>query len=79
MRLADIQLSIPFFLLAVAVLAIVGGSVENLILVLIICGWVPYARVVRSHASSATTSWSDSDWRSFPRGIGRVIYAPHAV
>ena len=48
MRLADIQLSIPFFLLAVAVLAIVGGSVENLILVLIICGWVPYARVVRS-------------------------------
>jgi peptide/nickel transport system permease protein len=48
MRLADIQLSIPFFLLAVAVLAIVGGAVQNLILILIIAGWVPYARVVRS-------------------------------
>src|SRR5437899_12784246 len=28
--------------------------------------------------ASATTSWSVSDWRSFPEGIRRIIYAPHA-
>ncbi len=48
MRLADIQLSIPFFLLAVAALAMMGGSVGNMILILIVSGWVPYARVVRA-------------------------------
>ena len=48
MRIADIQLSIPFFLLAIAALAIVGGSAVNMVIILIVSGWVPYARVVRS-------------------------------
>ena len=48
MRLADIQLAIPFILLAIAVLALLGGSIPNMILVLILAGWVIYARVVRS-------------------------------
>ena len=48
MRIADIQLSIPFFLLAVAALAIIGGSATNMVIILVISGWVPYARVVRS-------------------------------
>jgi peptide/nickel transport system permease protein len=48
MRLADIQLSIPFFLLAVAALAMLGGTAVNMIGVLIVSGWVNYARVVRS-------------------------------
>jgi peptide/nickel transport system permease protein len=48
MRLADIQLAIPFILLAIAVLAVLGGSLLNMVLVLILAGWVIYARVVRS-------------------------------
>ena len=48
MRLADIQLAIPFILLAIAVLALLGGSISNMILVLVLAGWVIYARVVRS-------------------------------
>ena len=48
MRLADIQLAIPFILLAITVLALLGGSIPNMILVLILAGWVIYARVVRS-------------------------------
>jgi peptide/nickel transport system permease protein len=48
MRLADIQLSIPFILLAITVLALLGGSILNMVLVLILAGWVIYARVVRS-------------------------------
>jgi peptide/nickel transport system permease protein len=48
MRLADIQLSIPFMLLAVTVLAILGRSLVNMVLVLVLSGWVIYARVVRS-------------------------------
>jgi len=48
MRVADIQLAFPFILLAVTVVAVLGPSVANLIAVLGIAGWVPYARLARS-------------------------------
>lgn len=48
MRVADVQLSIPFILLAITVLVIVGGSTQNLVPVLVLAGWVLFARVVRS-------------------------------
>jgi peptide/nickel transport system permease protein len=47
MRLADIQLAFPFILLAIAVLAVLGQGLWNVILVLGFGGWVGYARVVR--------------------------------
>ncbi len=49
MRFGDIQLSIPSMMLAVAVVAVLGTNINNLILVLIITSWVQYARVVRSN------------------------------
>ena len=47
MRLVDIQLSVPFILLAIVIVALFGPSLPNLILVLILSGWVIYARTVR--------------------------------
>ncbi len=48
MRLADIQLAIPTFLVALVVLALTGGgNVVKLILVIGIVGWASYARLVR--------------------------------
>ncbi len=52
MRLADFQLSIPFLVLAIAVVGAIGPSFTNLIVVLGITGWVPYARVVRGEVLS---------------------------
>ena len=52
MRLADIQLAFPFILLMLAVLAVVGPGLRNLILVLGLTGWVSYARVVRGQVVS---------------------------
>lgn len=48
MRLGDIQLSMPFILLAITVLALLGGSMGSMVLVLVLAGWVIYARVLRS-------------------------------
>lgn len=48
MRLVDIQLAIPFILLILLVVAVVGPSVLNLILVLGITGWAIFARVARA-------------------------------
>lgn len=56
MRIADIQLAFPTILLALAIIAVVGGSLSNLIIILGVTGWVPYARVVRSEVYSLRTN-----------------------
>ncbi|KAB1111528.1 ABC transporter permease [Neorhizobium galegae] len=47
MRFADIQLAMPFILLAITFIAIVGGGLANTIILLIVSQWVQYARLVR--------------------------------
>jgi peptide/nickel transport system permease protein len=48
MRLADVQLSFPSFLLAISLMAVLGAGLINVVLALSIGGWVRYARVMRS-------------------------------
>lgn len=48
MGITDIQLAIPFLVLALAVVAVLGPSLFNLIMVLGVTGWVQYARIVRA-------------------------------
>jgi len=47
MRFADVQLALPFILLAITFIAILGGSLTNTIVLLIVSQWVQYARLVR--------------------------------
>ncbi|MFC2108530.1 ABC transporter permease [Candidatus Bipolaricaulota bacterium] len=46
-RLLDVQASIPFLVLAMGVLMVVGQGFSKVILVLGITGWITYARVIR--------------------------------
>jgi peptide/nickel transport system permease protein len=48
MRLADIQLAFPFILLAIAVIGVLGASLQTIIIVIGVSSWVVYARVVRA-------------------------------
>lgn len=52
MRFADIQLAMPFILLAITFIAIVGGGLTNMIILLILSQWVQYARLVRGSVLS---------------------------
>jgi peptide/nickel transport system permease protein len=47
MRFADIQLALPFILLAITFIAIIGGGLWNMIILMIVSQWVQYARLVR--------------------------------
>ena len=47
MRLTDILLAFPGILLAIALVAVLGPSLNNVILALATIGWVGYARLVR--------------------------------
>ncbi len=53
MRIADVQLAFPFILLAIAIIAVLGGGLVNVIIVLGIGSWVPYARIIRGQVLSA--------------------------
>jgi len=48
MTLVNVMLTFPFVLLALAVIAVLGPSLKNMILVLGVAGWPIYARVVRA-------------------------------
>jgi peptide/nickel transport system permease protein len=52
MRLCDVQLALPYILIAISVLAVLGAGLINIIIVLSLTQWVTYARVVRSGALS---------------------------
>ncbi|HEX5502733.1 MAG TPA: ABC transporter permease [Thermomicrobiales bacterium] len=53
MRVGDLFLAFPYLLLAIAIVAVLGGGLFNVIVVLAIAGWVPYARIMRGSVLSA--------------------------
>lgn len=52
MRFADVQLALPFILLAITFIAVIGGGLTNMIILLIVSQWVQYARLVRGSVLS---------------------------
>jgi ABC-type dipeptide/oligopeptide/nickel transport system permease subunit len=52
MTLVNVMLTFPFVLLALAVIAVLGPSLVNMIAVLGVAGWPIYARVVRAESMS---------------------------
>lgn len=74
MRLVEIQLAFPFFLIAVVVAGMLGPSV-GLIIVLIGLGtWVPYARVIRSEVLDARTRDFVQAAQALGAGLARILF-----
>ncbi|WP_233233944.1 ABC transporter permease [Bordetella sp. LUAb4] len=48
MRFADVQLALPFILVAITFISILGGGLFNVIFFMVISQWVQYARLVRA-------------------------------
>jgi peptide/nickel transport system permease protein len=46
-RMMDVLLAFPGILLAIALVAVMGPSLANVVLALVVIGWVGYARLVR--------------------------------
>lgn len=56
MRLTDIMLSLPYILIAIAIIGAIGPSLTNIIIVLGITQWVSYTRIIRFEAMSLSKS-----------------------
>ncbi|RIK40137.1 MAG: peptide ABC transporter permease [Chloroflexi bacterium] len=84
MRLVDIQLAVPFILLIIAIMAVLGTGLLNVILVLGISGWVGYARIVRGTVLSlreqpfieAARCVGLPDWRLVLRHLLPNVWTP---
>ena len=87
MRLADIQLAFPFILLAIAVIGVLGPSLQNIIIVIGVSSWVVYARVVRGEVLSlrerefvqAAIALGSRDGRVLVRHVLPNAFAPWLV
>jgi peptide/nickel transport system permease protein len=87
MRIADIQLSFPTILLALAIMAVLGSGLDKLILVLGLTGWVQYGRIVRGQVLSikeeefvlAARATGETNWRILFQQILPNIWSPIIV
>ncbi len=75
MRIADVQLAFPFILLAIAIIAVLGPDLPNLIIVMGITGWVIYARVVRAEVLSLREKEFIMSVRALGGSNGRIIFS----
>jgi len=87
MAVADMQLAFPTILLAIAIIAVLGPSFINLVMVIGISGWVTYARIARGQVLSvreqefveAIRAQGGSQWRIVWRHILPNILSPLIV
>jgi peptide/nickel transport system permease protein len=72
--MVNIMLTFPFVLLALAVIAVLGPSFSNLVVVLAITGWPIYTRVIRAQALSLREREFVQAARALGAGDLRIIF-----
>lgn len=73
MRLVDLRLALPFILLIIAVIAVFGPNLFNLVVILGLTGWAPYARVVRAEVLSSREREFVTAARALGASDGRLM------
>jgi peptide/nickel transport system permease protein len=74
MRIADIQLAVPFILFAISVMAVLGPGLLNLIVVLGLSSWVSYGRVVRGTVLALRAREFVEAAQASGAGTGRILF-----
>jgi len=77
-RVMDILLAFPGLLLAIAMVAVLGPSLTNVILALSLIGWVGYARLVRGQVLRARELEFVQAARALGAGTPRIL-ARHVI
>ena len=72
-RVVDVLMAFPGILLAIALVAVLGPSLTNVVLALSIIGWVGYARLVRSQALRAREFEFVQAARALGAGAPRIL------
>ena len=73
-RIIDILLAFPGLLLAIALVAVLGPSLANVLLALTVIGWVGYARLVRGQVLRAREFEYVQAARALGASIPRILW-----
>jgi peptide/nickel transport system permease protein len=73
-RAIDILMAFPGILLAIALVAVLGPSLTNVVLALCVIGWVGYARLVRGQALRAREFEYVQAARALGAGSARIVF-----
>lgn len=72
-RVVDVLMAFPGILLAIALVAVLGPSLRNVVLALSVIGWVGYARLVRGQALRAREFEFVQAARALGAGSSRIV------
>ncbi|MBE3034130.1 MAG: ABC transporter permease, partial [Actinobacteria bacterium] len=72
-RVVDVLMAFPGILLAIALVAVLGPSLSNVVLALSVIGWVGYARLVRGQALRAREFEFVQAARALGAGPARIV------
>lgn len=75
MRLVDVVLAVPDLLLAIAIMAIIGPGIVNLILAMSVTYWTRWARLVRAEALTIREKDFVNAAKAFGAHDGRIIFS----
>jgi peptide/nickel transport system permease protein len=73
MRVVDLNLAFPLILLALAVVALLGANLRNLVIVMAVTTWMIYARVVRGVTLSLREQEFIQAVRALGAGDARIV------
>lgn len=74
MRLLDITISFPFFVLMIAIISILGPGLVSFFIALALVGWVSYARLVRARTLSLRHSDFVAAGQILGFSSGRIMF-----
>jgi ABC-type dipeptide/oligopeptide/nickel transport system permease subunit len=74
MRIADTMLALPFYVIGITIVAVLGPSFTNLVLVLTLFGWTFYGRVARGEVLSTKKREYVEAARVIGAGPARIMF-----
>lgn len=87
MRIVDINVAFPFYVLVIVILAILGPGLLNMYIALILVGWISYARITRGEVLVAKNqeyvlaakALGYSNWRILIQHLLPNVISPNIV
>jgi len=74
MRVVDVAVAFPFFVLLIAIIAMLGPGLRNMFIAIALVGWISYARIVRGEVLVARNAEYVLAAKTLGYGDARIIF-----
>lgn len=74
MRVVDVAVAFPFIVLLIAIIAMLGPGLRNMMIAIVLVGWIAYARIVRGEVLVARNAEYVLAAKTLGYGDARIIF-----